>query len=386
MLPFSSFEFFTIMALFIAIPAVLKFLLRAEHYKYVLAILNLTFLGLFFPYPVHFAALILYSFVVIFLFSDIWKIKKKIWGVLVLLLPLLLVKFDIRLHFYPYIVNDLLSFAGLSYASFRIIGYYMDKAPEEKIVDFTTWFNFLSFTPTMLIGPIDRLGRFKASQDNGFAAINTENMITGWEAFLKGLVFKYIFAELIDRYWLNNFPVESTEILHMANSMYAYYFYLFFDFAGYSFMALGIGKMMGMIVPVNFTNPFLARNPQDFWRRFHISLGDWLKDYFFTPFYLFLTRKKSLKKFPVARQNTALLLTFVLMGCWNGFSRNFILSGFLFGMYSVVHNTYVIQCKKKGRDVVFGNLPPAAVKWISIFIVFNLTAFALYIFSGRSPF
>jgi len=172
----------------------------------------------------------------------------------------------------------------------------------------------------------------------------------------------------------------------MANNMYAYYFYLFFDFAGYSWMALGIGKMMGMTVPVNFTNPFVAVNPQDFWRRFHISLGDWLKDYFFTPLFMFMTRKKGLKKYPLLRQNIALVATFVLMGCWNGFHKKFILSGLLLGVYSMIHNTYIYQCKKKDRDVVFGKMNAKLVKVLSIIIMFNAVAFALYIFSGRCPF
>ena len=367
------------MALFVMIPAVLKNFMKPEHYKYVLAFLNFAFLTIWFPQPWHFFALVVYSYFLIWLLSDKLNVQNRIYGVLLLLLPMLLVKFDIR----GGDMNKWLPFAGLSYASFRFMGYYMDKAPEEKIVNVASYFNFLSFTPTMLIGPIDRMNRFKASEDNGFAAITTDNFLAGWNAFTKGLVFKYICAELIDRYWLNIFPEESKELLHMANTMYAYYFYLFFDFAGYSFMALGIGKMMGIIVPVNFTNPFFARNPPDFWKRFHISLGDWLKDYFFTPLYLFMSRKKSMKKYPVTRQNIALFLTFLLMGCWNGFRGNFVISGAVLGLYSVVYNTYAIQCKKKGRDVVFGNMNPKVVTVISIFMLFNLIAFALYIFSGK---
>jgi membrane protein involved in D-alanine export len=298
---------------------------------------------------------------------------------------MLLVKSDIRFEFYPFELNNLLSFAGLSYASFRIISYYMDKAPNEKFADFITYFNYLSFSPTILIGPIERYSKFEKSQKQGFDSITSSNIIIGWNNVVKGVVFKFVFAELIDRYWLNIFPAESKEILHMANTMYAYYFYLFFDFAGYSFMALGIGKMMGMEVPVNFTNPFLAVNPQDFWRRFHISLGDWLKDYFFTPLYMYFSRKKSLKKYPLTRQNVSLFMTFLLMGCWNGFKLNFILSGSIFGFYSVVHNTYILKCKQSGKDVIFRTLSPTLIKYISIFIVFNLIAVALYIFSGKCP-
>ena len=386
MIPFSSFEFFILMVIFIAILAACKYFILDKNYKHVLSFLNALFLICIYPKPVHFFFLITFSYVITYLIADVFKFKKKIWGILILLLPMLLVKFDIRFNFYPFEMNDIISFAGLSYASFRIMGYYMDKAPDEKITDFISYFNFLSFTPTLLIGPIDKLGRFKASQDIGFLAINSENFIFGWNALVKGVAYKYIIAELIDRYWLNLYPETSKEIFHMANNMYAYYFYLFFDFSGYSFMALGIGKMMGINVPINFTNPFLAINPQDFWRRFHISLGEWLKDYFFTPLYLFLTRKKRLKNYPIARQNIALVLTFLLMGCWNGFKFNYMLSGFLFGVFSAIHNTYLIQCKKKGKDVFFGNLNPLAVKITSIFIMFNLVSIAMYIFSGRCPY
>ncbi|OFX18179.1 MAG: hypothetical protein A2033_11750 [Bacteroidetes bacterium GWA2_31_9] len=385
MLPFSSFEFFIIMAIFITIIALSKYFLKSNYYKHLLVALNILFLAVIFPKPYHFISLILFSYFATYIISDIFKFKNKIWGILILLLPMLLVKFDIRFDFYPFKLNNILSFAGLSYASFRIIGYYMDKAPNEKMADFVSYFNFLSFTPTLLIGPIDRFGRFKTSQDIGFLSINSENFIIGWNSLVKGIAFKYIIAELIDRYWMSLYSIESKEILHLANNMYSYYFYLFFDFAGYSFMALGIGKMMGINVPINFTNPFVAVNPQDFWRRFHISLGDWLKDYFFTPLYMFLTRKKSLKKYPITRQNIALILTFLLMGCWNGFQFNYILSGFLFGLFSAVHNTYAIMCKKKGKDVFFGKMNPKIVKIISIFIMFNLVSIALYIFSGKCP-
>ncbi|MBK7888692.1 MAG: hypothetical protein IPJ86_15835 [Bacteroidetes bacterium] len=172
----------------------------------------------------------------------------------------------------------------------------------------------------------------------------------------------------------------------MASTMYAYYAYLFFDFAGYSCMAIGIGKMMGMQVPVNFTNPFLAVNPQDFWRRFHITLGAWLKDYFFTPLFLWLSRFKSLKKYSLAKQNFTLTMTFLLMGCWNGFKMNFILSGLLFGLYSAFHNWYLVTCKKRGKDIIFGQLNPTAVRILSIFIMIHLVAISLYIFSGRCPY
>jgi membrane protein involved in D-alanine export len=385
MLPFSSFEFFLWMAFFISLLGIAKQFLKPNYYKHALFVVNALFLLFIFPKPWHFLVFIFYSYAMTFVFGSLLKIENKLVGLCALLLPLLLVKFDIRISSYPFEFNTILSFSGLSYASFRIVGYFMDKAPNEKMSDFITYFNFLSFTPTLLIGPIEKYARFKQSQELGFSNITVANFTEGWNALFKGIVFKYLCAELLERYWLSTLDSSFVEFKSMALTMYGYYFYLFFDFAGYSLMALGIGKMMGMPVPVNFTNPFLAVNPQDFWRRFHISLGDWLREYFFTPLYLFFTRKKKLKKFPVLRQNLALLLTFVLMGVWNGFHLNYLLSGFLFGFISLVHNSYIMECKKKGRDVVFGKLNPLTVRVISIIITFNLVAICLYIFSGRCP-
>lgn len=385
MLPFSSFEFFIVIAIYIIFIGICKIFLSNSNFKYILFFLNVIYLFIYFPKPLHFLILIVFSYLITYLFTFIIKFKIKIWGILSLLLPLLLVKSDIRFDFYPFELNIFFSFAGLSYASFRIVGYFMDISPDQKIANFLTYFNYLSFSPTLLIGPIDKFSRFNESQNEGFSSLNPNNFIVGWNKLVKGIVFKYVIAEIIDRYWLNIFDSSSVKILYMTNNMYAYYFYLFFDFAGYSLMALGIGKMMGISVPINFTNPFIAVNPQDFWRRFHISLGDWLKDYFFTPLYLFLSRKKQFKKYPTNRQNIALILTFLLMGCWNGFKLNFILSGLLFGIFSAVHNTYMIQCKKSGKDIIFKNLSPLLVKFISILLMFNLVAFSLYIFSGRCP-
>ena len=385
MLPFTSFEFFILMAIFIVITGVCSRFFSNKNYKYILAFFNALFIITVYPKPFHFLLLVGFSYFGTYIISGVIKFNRKIWGILILLLPLLIVKFDIRFDFYPFEMNNILSFAGLSYASFRIVGYYMDKAPDEKITDFISYFNFLTFTPTLLIGPIEKFSRFQDSQNIGFSSINSENFIVGWNALAKGIVFKFVLAEIIYRYWLGRFEPTSNDIFYMINNMYGYYFYLFFDFAGYSYMALAIGKMMGMTVPVNFTNPFVATNPQDFWRRFHISLGDWLKDYFFTPLYMFFSRNKSLKKYPLVRQNISLILTFLLMGCWNGFVSDYIISGLLFGVFSAVHNTYIAKCKKKNKDVVFGKLNPTAVTLISIFIMFNLVAFSLYIFSGRCP-
>lgn len=307
-------------------------------------------------------------------------------GSIVLLLPMILVKSDIRVHYYPFHFNDWISFAGLSFMSFRILQVYLETRPADPPVNPLRYLSFLIYTPTLLIGPIDRFQRFNNDLEGGYPRLDIKRFSDGMQALIYGVLYKYIIAECISRYWLNSFDPTSKDWFSMMNTMYGYFLYLFFDFAGYSHMAIGLAKMSGIDIPQNFNMPFLARNPQDFWRRFHITLGDWLKDYFFKPFYLFLSGRKTFQAFPLLRQNIALFLTFTLMGCWNGFKPWYIYSGMLFGIYSLVYNSYVYYSKKKRRDVVFGKMKEAYVKWISIVIMFNLAAFAIYIFSGRFPF
>jgi membrane protein involved in D-alanine export len=282
--------------------------------------------------------------------------------------------------------NEFISFAGLSYITFRIVSVYMDALPQAKPVNFFRYISFLIFTPSLLIGPIDRFNRFSADLDGGYNRLNSTRFLEGWQILVFGVLHKFIIAEVINRYWLGPIDAGSKEFWVMMNSMYAYYAYLYFDFAGYSAMAVGLGKIMGIDVPINFNKPFLAVNPQDYWRRWHKSLGDWLKDYFFMPFYKAFSKWKFMKPYPLLRQNISLFLTFLLMGCWNGFKLNYILSGSIFGVYSVAHNSYVYYCRKKGKDIVFGNLSQLTVKLISIFIMINMTAVAIYVFSGRIPF
>lgn len=349
-------------------------------------ILSMIYLLFFFPKPWYVLILVGWAYLITTIFISFIKIHNKFTGIILLLIPLILVKSDIHLGTYPFVLNNLISFAGLSYISFRIISLYMDLEPGKRPVNFFRYVSYLTFTPTILIGPIDRFHHFSKELDGGYPQVNAGAFKKAMDWMLYGLIYKFVVAEVISRYWLDQFPPESKFWLDMGMNMYGYYLYLFFDFAGYSYMAMGAGKMLGINVPINFHFPFLARNPQDFWRRFHITLGDWLKDYFFAPLYIFFTRQKKLKAYPLLRQNTALFLTFVLMGCWNGFSRNFIISGALFGVYSMAHNTYVFYCRKKQCDILFGKLPERYIRVISIVIMFNLAAFAIYIFSGRCPY
>jgi membrane protein involved in D-alanine export len=268
----------------------------------------------------------------------------------------------------------------ISYITFRSIQVFIDEVSTTKKLNFLDFFNFTVFIPSLLIGPIDRFKRFTNDVDAGYQNITTNSYVEGYQLLLKGLVYKYILAEFINRLVLNHLTDDGTLTYHIMY-MYSYLIFLFFDFAGYSLLAMSFAKFIGVSLPFNFNQPFLAVNPKEFWQRWHKSLGDWLNDYFFKPIFKDLTTKQKFK--PITRQNLALLSTFTLMGFWNGFEPHYIVSGILFGVYSMVHNYYVYLCKKNKKDVFFGTLNPKIVTLISIVFMFNAVAFSIYIFSGK---
>lgn len=383
MLPFSDIDFFLFAIGLVFLLWTGKLCKNIICYSNMLLTVSIIYLLILYPDPLKILSFIIGTYTLYYLLLRWKNLKYKIIGCIILLIPLILMKANIRFHFYPFELNKIIVFSGLSYISFRIIHLYLDGTVSGKPIALKEYANFLLFTPTLLIGPIDRYSRFSGDLKEGYNRLNIENIEKGIQLIVYGIFHKFIVAEFISRYWLNDINTHSNELMDLGNTMYAYYFYLYFDFAGYSAMAMGLGNLMGINVPYNFKLPFLAQNIQDFWRRFHKTLGDFLNDYFFKPIYMFLSKKKSLKAYPLSRQNIAVFLTFALMGCWNGFTLNFILSGMLFGIYSITYNSYNFYCKKNGRDIIFKNINPIAVKIISIVITFHVTAFSLLIFSGK---
>jgi membrane protein involved in D-alanine export len=279
-----------------------------------------------------------------------------------------------------FLFSKIFQIAGMSYVTFKVIQLYIDEKDREETVSILNFFNFTTFSPTLLIGPIDRYNRFTANVEDGYNQINSKNFGKGFDNIVKGLLYKFIIGEAIFRLILSHLENDGSVVYHLSY-MYTYLFYLYFDFAGYCLLAIGFGNLIGIDVPFNFDKPFLAVNPKEFWKRWHKTLGDWLNDYFFKPIFKELTTKKVFKS--IQRQNIALFLTFTLMGFWNGISVYYVASGMLFGLYSVIHNYYFYLCQKNKRDVVFGSMNPKLIRVISIFILFNAVAFAIYVFSGK---
>lgn len=379
MLPFTGIDFFIVAAFMVCLVYIAKVVTKEfVPFKWVLLGITIAYLVGYVPHAMHAGMFLVYSYGIYFCCEYILKIKSKLIPALLLVLPMVLVKSIVGI--------DFIAFAGLSYVTFRVVQIYLDNAAENKPVHIGNYVLFIFFPPTLLIGPIDRFQRFNADLAIGYEKLNATQFQLGLEQLMLGVFQKFVLAEAINRFILEKLNADSREITSMLSNVYVYSFYLYFDFAGYSSLACGLARMIGIDVPNNFNNPFFAGNPQDFWRRWHATLSDWLRDYVFRPYYKWISGIQRMSKFPLLKQNLGLFLTFFIMGIWNGFKFNFVLSGTLFGLYSVVHNSYVYHSRKKGRDLVFGKLSPVYIKWISIFLMFNFACLALYVFSGRCPF
>ena len=373
-LPFSGIHFFIIIFGYIAFLYVFKNILKLLiSYKTLLFISIITHILVCMPGFYELFFFLFYVYIVYWLFVEN-RYHETLFPMLIIALPMILVKLDI---------NPAFKVIGISYITFRTIQAVLDSYNYGKL-SFIEFTNFLLFPTTLLAGPIDRSYRFQEDLKKGYDNLTLENIGKGWDILIVGILFKFVFAELVNKFWLSGIDEHSTAIFDMINSAYSYTVYLFFDFAGYSAMAVGVSIMMGINVPMNFNHPYLAPNPQDFWRRFHITLGTWLTDYFFKPLYKYLHKFEFLKARRLLIQNLAIISTFLLMGMWNGFTWYFIFSGFLFGIYSAVHNIYVVYVKKGGFDY-FTIFPEIISINLKRFLMINGAVLALYFFSGRIP-
>jgi len=227
---------------------------------------------------------------------------------------------------------DIVAPAGISFFTFQAITYltWRYRNPEERVSVLDTTL-YLSFWPTLFAGPIFRAQDF-------FKQLSGPNVGLPMEIskaiyfILLGLLQKLVFAN-----WLQNTYVDHAfeypdvqNFISVFCAVLAYSLQIFLDFSGYTLIVTGLGLLLGYTLPINFRQPYLAINLQDFWRRWHISLSTFIRDYVYIP--LGGNRKG------FTREQMNLLLAMVLSGLWHGASYTFILWGFLHGLGAVFLN------------------------------------------------
>lgn len=222
---------------------------------------------------------------------------------------------------------------GISFYVFQSLSYVLDvKAervkPERNFLNYTT---YIMLFPQLIAGPIVRYSDVASALKH--RKLQPAAMERGMMLFLVGLSSKVLLANRLGELFTSLCAIEMRGSLGTIGATVAYGFQIYYDFAGYSLMAIGIGKMLGFDFPQNFRNPYAATSIRDFWRRWHITLGDWLRTYVYIP--LGGSRKGK------GRMVVNLLITWGLSGLWHGAGINFLVWGLYFGVLIILERLFL---------------------------------------------
>lgn len=266
---------------------------------------------------------------------------------------------------------------GISFYIFQALGYLIDvyrgKIKPEK--NFLKYVAFISFFPNLLSGPIERADNLLKQISEGVSGsiekIKNGMLLIAWGLFLK-LVLSNNIAPVVEIVFENDDAYRGIEII-IATVLFGFQIYC--DFAGYSYMAIGSAKIMGFELNDNFKAPYLSGSAAEFWRRWHISLTSWFRDYLYIP--LGGNRKGKLRKYI----NT--IIVFTTSGIWHGASWSFVFWGFLNGIFIVFgeassnfRNRLRIRCKINKNKLLY--------RCISCLLTFALIDFAWIFFRANS--
>ena len=324
---FEGNEFFLLLFVVLLIGFALNYFGKRKDY-YILS-LSILFAGAIYgkskAMVVYLLAFIIYQYVLVFIAQrmDSKRLKPL---VILSILPLVVNKvFAItQLH--------LLSFIGISYMSFKTIQIMLeisDGLIKEKI-SVKDYLQFLLFFPTVSSGPIDRSRRFLKEINEVMPRKDYLELAgDGIYRIVLGLLYKVVLSTYVYQILL---ALSNTgTVVYSIKYMYLYTLYLFFDFAGYSLMAVGSSNVLGIQTPMNFNKPFLSIDIKDFWTRWHITLSTWLRDFVFSRVLMQVIRKKWFKN-RLHNAAFAYMVNMLVMGFWHGISVSYIAYGFYHGI------------------------------------------------------
>ena len=370
---FEGNEFFLLLFVVLLIGFVVNFFEKRKDY-YILA-LSLLFAGAIYGKSramiVYLLAFIVYQYFLVFLAQ---RIEAK-W-----LKPL------VFLSILPLVINKvfaltslhLLAFIGISYMSFKTIQIMLeisDGLIKEKI-SIKDYLQFLLFFPTVSAGPIDRSRRFLKEINEVMPRKEYLELAgDGVYRIVLGLLYKIVLSTYVYQMLLalNN----TSTVVYSIKYMYLYTLYLFFDFAGYSLMAVGSSNILGIQTPMNFNKPFLSVDIKDFWTRWHITLSTWLRDFVFSRVLMQVIRKKWFKN-RLHNATYAYMVNMLVMGFWHGLSVSYIVYGFYHGVLMAGFEVY-----QKKSNFYKKNKNKNWYKLLSWFVTMNLVMIGFFIFSGE---
>lgn len=235
---------------------------------------------------------------------------------------------------------------GISFYTFQTMSYvidvYLGKVQAQKnIVSFGT---YVTMFPQLVAGPIVKYSDIdKQLQER---KVTLDRFGEGMELFIRGLALKVLLANNIGLLWtsVKTTSISELTVLTAWIGIIAFAFQIYFDFRGYSAMAQGLGKMFGFDFPDNFNYPYIAKSITEFWRRWHISLGSWFREYVYIP--LGGNRTRFLK------QLRNLFIVWFLTGLWHGASWNFIIWGLYFGFFVTIEKLFLLKWLKNRMSFI----------------------------------
>ena len=370
---FEGNEFFLLLFVVLLIGFVVNFFEKRKDY-YIL-VLSLLFAGAIYgksrAMVVYLISFVIYQYFLVFIAQRIETKRLK---------PL------VFLSIFPLVINKvfaltslhLLAFIGISYMSFKTIQIMLeisDGLIKEKI-SVKDYLQFLLFFPTVSAGPIDRSRRFLKEINEVMPRKEYLELAgDGVYRIVLGLLYKVVLSTYVYQMLLalNN----TGTVVYSIKYMYLYTLYLFFDFAGYSLMAVGSSNILGIQTPMNFNKPFLSVDIKDFWTRWHITLSTWLRDFVFSRVLMQVIRKKWFKN-RLHNATYAYMVNMLVMGFWHGLSVSYIVYGFYHGVLMAGFEVY-----QKKSNFYKKNKNKNWYKLLSWFVTMNLVMIGFFIFSGE---
>lgn len=370
---FEGTEFFLLLFVVLLIGFILNYFEKRKDY-YILS-LSFLFVGAIYGKSramiVYLFAFVVYQYFLVYLAQRIEAKRLK---------PL------VFLSIFPLVINKvfaltslhLLAFIGISYMSFKTIQIMLeisDDLIKEKI-SVKDYLQFLLFFPTVSAGPIDRSRRFlKEINDVMSRKEYLELAGDGVYRIVLGLLYKVVLSTYI--YQMLLVLSNTGTVVYSIKYMYLYTLYLFFDFAGYSLMAVGSSNILGIQTPMNFNKPFLSVDIKDFWTRWHITLSTWLRDFVFSRVLMQAIKKKWFKN-RLHNATYAYMVNMLVMGFWHGLSVSYIVYGFYHGILMAGFEVY-----QKKSNFYKRNKNKNWYKLLSWFVTMNLVMVGFFIFSGE---
>lgn len=236
------------------------------------------------------------------------------------------------LFFFKYFEPDSLP-VGISFFTFQAVGYLADiylnrQVPEKNPV---TFFTFITFFPQLIAGPIVRFQDISAELTSRKASL--DDITDGLKRFLLGLFKKVLVADQLSNA-ISFWGTPSSVALHWMIAI-AYTLQIYYDFSAYSDMAIGMGRLFGFHLPENFDYPYISKSITEFWRRWHMTLGSWFRDYVYIP--LGGSRRG------IKRTILNLLIVFALTGLWHGIGWQFLSWGLFYGFLLVLEKSFLLK-------------------------------------------